>query len=205
MGYGYCDSKCVNKGRQDYLFSRIVPGHGKNGSWTVEDREYYYENRADIWSYGATDKRYAKEFTSWNSFANHVDKLESIYSSGSSKDLFVRDFALMFGGISADIPWPIAAIEAMTKPPYDYLPEKNTGLPDGYLDRYELRNQSHHYAGLFFLGYYIDPIAATAINHRRDSNNPGDIMLGDQAIEHAYFYYPLLGYLSPFIASLTSP
>ncbi len=206
MGYGYCDSKCRNKGRQDYFFSRIVPGHGKNGSWTVEDRQYYYENREFIWRYNAQDERYRNEFTSWNSFAKHVDKLASIYSSGSSKDLFVRDFALMFAGISADIPWPRAAIEAMTWPPYDFLPERNTGLAAGYIDIRRNVNQSHHYAGMFFLGYYMDPAAATAINHRRDSNNPGDIMLGDQAINDAYIFnnYLDLGNVSPFIVSFIS-
>ncbi len=49
-------------------------------------------------------------------------------------------------------------------------------------------NQSHHFAGLFFLSYYTGSTIGIMINHLRDPDNPGDINLGKQAALDASAY-----------------
>lgn len=192
MGYGECDSNCLNDGRQDYLFSRIFSGSGNGGSWQTEDWEYYYENESDVWE--GKDQRYSIEFSSWDDFAGHVAKLLSIYSS-NDPDLFMRDFALMFAGISYDLPWYEAAIEAATGPVHHFLPESNNGLPERYIDSLApADHQSHHYAGILFLAFYSSGASGVTVNLARDiwspntrrvEVNPGDIRLGNVAASHA--------------------
>lgn len=60
-------------------------------------------------------------------------------------------------------------------------------------------NQSHHYAGLFFLGFFTDVPTAVAVNIARDTidpgpplaiaYNPGDIALGNVAARHGSWLY----------------
>lgn len=69
-------------------------------------------------------------------------------------------------------------------------------------------NQSHHYAGIFFLSYYTDPETALIINYARDPDNEGDVILGSRAAGDAYTlrYFTLdLNVLPIFIGNLGAP
>jgi len=69
------------------------------------------------------------------------------------------------------------------KPFRSFLNEGNAGLANQFWDIHPGENQSHHYAGIFFLSYFFGAGTGEAINYLRDSNNPGDINLGNGAAE----------------------
>jgi hypothetical protein len=67
-----------------------------------------------------------------------------------------------------------------------YLYEENTGLAQQYEDtKTKDSNQSHHYAGILYAAYFWGTGTAQAGGLWRDSNNPGDLALGDGAAEDA--------------------
>ncbi|HVN53756.1 MAG TPA: hypothetical protein VMT46_05450 [Anaerolineaceae bacterium] len=174
--------------RQDYLFSLMFLGSRKNNSWTVDDWKYYYGHKDELWndpsSWVNPDNK-----TGWDLFALHVDRLSSHYSS-SEKGQFTEDFALAFGGIPRSAPWPQAAFGVKNGPKtLNFLHEGNDGLDSHYTDTLSPNdNQSHHYAGIFFLSYHVGSESAIAINYFRDTDNPGDINLGRQAALDAYVF-----------------
>ncbi|KPL79648.1 hypothetical protein ADN00_02285 [Ornatilinea apprima] len=101
----------------------------------------------------------------------------------------MRDFSLVFGGIPADSHWTLAAI-SVAKGPKEFMPlgEQNNGLQEKYLDSDNpSSNQSHHYSGLLFLGYFFGSNLSRPINTLReiDTSNQGDILLGEAAISDA--------------------
>jgi hypothetical protein len=172
--------------RQDYLFSNLFYGSGRDGNWTARDWKIYTQNREKYW----------KEPSSWpnsnsnskSGFAYHVSRLESLYKS-DEKVQFVRAFGLVFAGISYDASWLSAAWEARNGPLLPFLQEGNQGLSPIYEDSiHPGSNQSHHYAGIFFLSYYVEPEIAIIVNLVRDPDNSGDISLGNKAAIDAYFY-----------------
>jgi hypothetical protein len=172
-----------DKIRQDLLFSRIFKGSGAKGAWIADDRKDYYLNRGKYWDRPSTWKS-NNEPKSWDTFAHHVGNLAKHYKI-DQKDQFVRDFALVFGGVStAADTWPVAGIHSMGGPPLPFLKEDNQGLPEEYLDSLDLiANQSHHYAGAFYAGYFAGAVLGVGINFGRDIDeyNPGDINLGNIA------------------------
>jgi len=192
--YGEEDHNCgINneKHKQDILYSQVFEGSGKDGTWTEEDWGEYLNNRDMYWD---KPSLWAKsEDESWESFATYVQKLASYYdfSITAQKDQFVRDFGLLFGGISSANNWEKAAIASAHGPeisPILNLSNKNLG--NDYLDSFG-GNQSHHYAGIFFLGYFAEPETAFLVNAGRDlfdkrGINYGDINLGTQASIDAY-------------------
>ena len=187
---GGCNSsRCKDIRRQDYLITLIYKGSGDDGSWTAEDLDYYIKNRDLVWKDASKWKNPDTE-TGWDLFALHVQRLASNYDLVQQRQ-FVEDFSLLFGGISQDKSWPAAAWEAMHGPKLPFINESNDGLAPRYLDSEHgpKDNQSHHYVGLFFLSYFIDPEAAMAVNYARDSTNGGDIALGNQAAVDAYFFH----------------
>jgi hypothetical protein len=107
------------------------------------------------------------------------------------KDRFVRDFALVFSGIPSQGNWKDAAMQVRYGPKMQYLHESNDGLPESYLDSLEPQaNQSHHFAGNFYLGYFAGYTQAGFVNLARDFDNPGDINLGAAAaLAGAFFRY----------------
>lgn len=69
---------------------------------------------------------------------------------------------------------------------YPFLNEGNDGLDNQYLDSLDpAQNQSHHYAGLFFFGYFTGAGGGVVGNLLRDADpgefNAGDIRLGNVA------------------------
>jgi hypothetical protein len=112
------------------------------------------------------------------------------------RDQFVRGFGLLFAGISYSAPWPLAALASAHGPVWKPLPEGIEGFEPTLVDTNTGDfNPSHHYAGLFFLGYFLSQstpggfpgaAVAAAVNFKRDENNPPDIALGNHAILHGW-------------------
>ena len=167
------------------MFSLIFVGSGNNGAWTTADWNFYYDHRSELWYnpqlWLSPDPR------DWDSFSLHVNRLASHYGP-DEKEKFIRDFALVWGGISQEKSWAEAAFEAGRGPVQPFLNEGNERLRSEYLDINESENQSHHYAGIFFLAYYTDYEIAMTVNYLRDTNNPGDMNLGNTAAYQAYFF-----------------
>jgi len=175
-----------NKARQDILISKILRGSGSGGKWTHEDWRFYSENRDEIWNGEIAWTN--PDTPGWEGFSIHVERLATLYGEGEDEQ-FLRDFALVFGGISYDTPWGVAAYESRHGPAQPFNHEGNQGLDPDYLDSLGRRqNQSHHYAGIFFLGYYAGPQASSIIELGRDSDNPGDLRLGGVAARHGYYF-----------------
>jgi len=182
--------------KQDELFSLVFRGSGFNGTWTKGDWEYYCKNRDYIYQQPGRWKINPDSEEGWDLFALHAKRLASHYEL-REKTQFVRDFGLLFAGIPSNSHWALAAWQSREGPPVvtptdvkSYLAYKNTGLSQIYIDVNEAFDQSHHYAGLFFLGYFTGPEIPWIIGIGREwgDNNPGDILLGDRAAIDAYYF-----------------
>lgn len=176
--------------RQDYLFSLIFPGSGYYGEWSGSDWDYYYANRTKLWK-GNLPWIHDTDPRGWNSYAIHVERLAAHYGAGDETQ-FVRDFALFFGGISAIKSWFDAAWEARGGPLLGFYHEGNQGLKSKYVDTLNPEaNQSHHYAGAFFVAYFTGATPGLVTNLVREIQpgefNPGDIYLGSAATLHAIY------------------
>lgn len=195
--------------KQDELFALIFAGSGENGTWTSSDWEQYYANRNGFWSNPDTWIN-PDQVQGWELFVLHVRRLASNYGY-EQKDQFVRDLALLFAGVPSDVSPIAAAMEVRHGPViHPILNYSNTGLGSAYVDRLDNQtNQSHHYAGIFFLAYFETPIVAHAANFMRDPDNPGDINLGNAALIDAWSFRQStstdLGILADMISALIQP
>jgi RHS repeat-associated protein len=189
--------------RQDYLFSLMFPGSGPDGAWTLDDWEYYYEHRQELWLF---PDRWINDDPAegWAQFMLHVERLKSYYdlSDPIQRDQFVMDYGLAFAGIPSSNgvisgAWKSRGGPAVTYGYFSngdqipsYLHYGNEGLPEEFLDdEHAQQNQSHHYAGTFYLSYFFSPDLAKLINLIRDPSNPGDILLGNEAADDALLFY----------------
>jgi hypothetical protein len=187
---GGCDSTCWDRMRQDFHFTNIFKGHGKDGEWVTEDWNYYKQNRDDFWS-GKIQWEEPGVIPGWDAFALHVERLAKF---STDEYQFMRDFGLVFAGISATGTWFSAAIDARNGPTQTFLNEGNGGLVPQYLDSLDpTANQSHHYAGILYLSYFSGGDTGAVVNLARDiynpktrsiEANPGDIQLGTIAAVH---------------------
>jgi hypothetical protein len=157
------------------LFTGPVSG---STIWTAEDWQKYYNHRNLFWKKLPTDE----------TFPEIVTRFSSFYSA-SQQELFVRDFALIFGGVPESKAWPIALGLASKRPPLSYLHINNIGVSELYLDVNNKENQSHHYAAFIMAGYYLNPFGGSVLNSWRDSDNPGDIYLGNAASLHGFLFH----------------
>ena len=179
-----------NRRRQDTLFSMAHAGGGANGEWTIDDWVKYYEHRDDYMKY---ELQWYDHPTGWEGFATAVENLASHYSDMEIGQ-FVRDFGLLFAGIPEDVSWAAALAYVSGGPNMVDLffcgADNNDGLNSQYFEVVNGKvfpndNQSHHYAGAFFLGYYGGMTGGLAGNYFRDVHNPGDIALGNAAVVDA--------------------
>jgi hypothetical protein len=190
--------------RQDYLFSLMFRGSGPNGSWTNKDRDYYEKNRADLWEDPSTWIN-PDSVNGWDQFALHVKRLASHYAP-DAKGQFVRDFGLVFAGIPGSLSWEDAILATNGGPAVmgtfkgeeyrSYLHYSTSGLNEAYIDDLTAgEDQSHHYAGLFFLSYYLHSanhgatITPVLYNSIKDWGNPADVALGNGAAADALSFW----------------
>jgi len=186
---GGCGLKsCIYSFQQDLLASKIFKGSNDDGSWNWKDRYFFSNNRDAIWR--DPSKWLNSDPEGWEGFVVRVERLSSHYTE-KEKNKFLRDFSLVWGGIPNDTNFITAGL-SVGHGPHEIQPlnESNTGLRSDLLDiNGATDNQSHHYVGLFFLGYYISPDIARAISYVRDHDNLGDIALGEMAIQDGHNFH----------------
>lgn len=175
-----------NADKRNWAFTVMFLGSGKNGKWTREDWDFYLDNYNQLWA-GDVSWKNPDDVTGWDLFALHVERLASQYGE-DQKEQFVRDFGLVFAGMSSTDGWVGISWDAAMQGHGDYpfLNEGNDGLDNQYLDSLDpAQNQSHHYAGLFFFGYFTGAGGGVVGNLLRDADpgefNAGDIRLGNVA------------------------
>ena len=194
------------KKRQNELFPLMFSGSGSDGSWTYMDKYKYYTNRSGYW--GDPESWDPNGPKGWDLFALNADRLASHYSSGQEEQ-FVRDFGLVFAGIPSQPKFSEAATSVKNGPSaLPYLGFSNAGLPSKYLDSENSSfNQSHHYAGIFTLGYFEKSGFASVVNYLRDTNNPGDIALGNVAAKNgsAFSLTGSMNQIGQLISSVINP
>jgi RHS repeat-associated protein len=169
--------------RRDRLFSVIHRGSGVNGSWTNADWARYGANRDAYWT-GAL--RWDSESqTGIDSFATHIDRLSAWYRPGEESQ-FVMAVGLVWGGIPYTNQFAGAAAMAnpgavwAVNPP---LHESNANWQADLIDAGE-RNQAHHWAGFFYMGFFYETWVGYAVNRLRDFDNTPDIIVGDVGVNH---------------------
>jgi len=181
--------------RQDRLFSLLFPGSGPNGTWSASDWARYGANpgafigNPDTWGQGGTVR-------GLRGFANLTSKLSNLYRFDETT-LFVRAFALLFGGVAYDTDVLSAALGSLGGPQIHqqlnmgaagFNPELREGVED---------NPAHHYAGLFFAGYFFGENIGKWVGELRErldirafrpvpqhAVTIQDIKLGNIAVEH---------------------
>jgi len=188
--------KPTDRDRQDRLFSLTYRGSGPDGAWTDDDWEWYTNNRDPLWA-GKKFWRNDDQSPGLDRFIAHVGILASYYTD-DERDQFVRAFALLYAGIPYSCSWQRAAVSIGigSRPLGGGLREGMDSWHVDYMDSAVLaQDQTHHYAGLFFLGYFSGKTVGRAINRGRDSSfrvndgslstNMGDINLGNLAVDQA--------------------
>jgi RHS repeat-associated protein len=193
---GECE-KCIVEFRikyhRDLLFRKMFLG-SNNGAWTTEDWKTYLENR-DFY-YDNPDEWINPDPPGVEGWARRIERLAAHYDV-EDRDAFVRDFAFMYAALPYDGSWVEAALSAFGGPPTDdYIHESNDGLNPDFIDsRKDWENQSHHYAGIFFLGYFAGQEIASGINEVRDNlirPNAGDVNLGEVAASDGAAFHSML-------------
>jgi len=179
--------KNIEIDRQDWLFARAFRGSGKDERWTADDWRIYHANRDYYWA--NPDKWIHPDPKGLDGWVAHARRLASYYGD-EDKEQFVRDFALLFGGVPYYKSVSDAAIAVARGPKLPILNESSEGLASDYLEGND--NQSHHYAGLFFAGYYTSPVGGFVVDYIRDAMpftgglNPPDMYLGAVAAEDGW-------------------
>ena len=172
---GLAGCTITDEDRRDRLFSVIFPGSGAGGAWNADDWAFYFDNRAALWA-GATPWRYDISL-GLDRFLSHLDNLAGYYNPGEE-----AAFAQAIGNVWGGIPFgsPIgSAIQARGGPVLPILREGNANWIPALVDDGQ---PAHHYAGLFYTGFFFGANNAAAINWLRDgplsTNNPPDLHLG---------------------------
>jgi hypothetical protein len=162
----------------------IFRGSNDDESWNWDDWAYYTKNRSQIWNNPLEWKN--PDPAGWEGFATRVERFASHYSN-QRMDKFVRDFSFIWGGIPNDVHYIEAGLSVWNGPhEIKYLNENNNGLRSDLFDKLGIGdNQSHHYAGIFFLGYYVTSPLSNYLAYGRDTDNPGDVALGEIAVGEA--------------------
>ncbi|NJM39404.1 MAG: hypothetical protein HC853_00860 [Anaerolineae bacterium] len=168
--------------RRDRLFSAIFKGSGADGAWTEADWARYGADRDRYWREGGFN---GQAPTGIDSFASHVDTLATWYKPGE-ENAFVAAIGLVWGGIPYTNRFAGAGAMANPGPVWAAnrpLFEGNGNWRTDMLDEGET-NQSHHWAGFFYMGFFYETWVGYAVNRARDFDNAPDIVVGDAAVNH---------------------
>ena len=181
----------TDQDRRDRFFSILFAGSGANGSWTDEDWAWYHARRESLWE-GSTSWQGAPA-AGLDRFVTHLQQLASYYAPGE-EGLYAQAIGFIWGGVPLGhaIPaaWQMATNPGAAWAQYEPLFEGTANWRASLVDD---PNPSHHYAGLFYLGYFFGPAAGYASNWLRDGplselSNP-DLNLGYVAVSHGSMLY----------------
>jgi hypothetical protein len=181
----------TDQDRRDRLYSLIVKGHGPNGEWTFDDWKAYSQGRKGHWDNSGRMEPGLQP--GLDRFATHVDRLAAHYNE-SETGQFVKAFASIFA--SYPIGHPIPSTWDMVDPndnhaQYPPLLEGNQGWDPDFIEPNN-SDQAHHYAALFYIGFWFGYSNGLNANHIRDGlcncgplqYTPEDLRLGDLAAWH---------------------
>jgi hypothetical protein len=147
--------------RQDRLFSLIFCGSGSNCTWTKDDWEEYSAQRAAIWE---DSSRWGNGVQGLSGFSHLTGRLANYYRKDETKQ-FVQAFGLFFGGIAYGDPTS-NAVGAFFGPRLPFIHLGDGGWNPALVD--PEGQQSHHYAGLFYAGYFFgDSVRGVAEQRER--------------------------------------
>ena len=181
----------TDQDRRDRFFSILFAGSGANGSWTDEDWTRYHANRKGLWN--GRDTWQGAPAAGLDRFVTHLQQLASYYTPGE-EGLYAQAIGFIWGGVPLGhaIPaaWQMATNPGAAWAQYEPLFEGTANWRESLVDD---PNPSHHYAGLFYLGYFFGPAAGYASNWLRDGplsglSNP-DLNLGYVAVSHGSMLY----------------
>ena len=181
----------TDQDRRDRLFSILFPGSGANGDWTDADWAKYDALRDSFWS-GAKLWQGAAA-PGLDRFVGHLTRLAGYYSAGE-ENLYAQAVGFIWGGVPLGhaIPaaWQMATNPGAAWTQFTPLFE-GTGNWDPRLVDDE--NPSHHYAGLFYMGFFFGPAIGHASNWLRDGPLSGtvveDLNLGYLAVNQGAMLY----------------
>ncbi len=188
----------TDQDRRDRLFSLMFLGHGPGGEWTDDDWAFYAANRVDLWRGGPNVSWPGEIAAGIERFAVHVERLASYYKP-HERNQFVAAFGFVFGGVPLGhyilSAWDMAT-PANCWTAYPPLFEGSEGWRPELVDD---ENPSHHYAGLFYMGYFFGASIGRAVNWLRDGplsvTSEPDLVLGDLAADQgqmlAMHRYPM--------------
>jgi RHS repeat-associated protein len=179
----------TDEDRRDRFFSLLFLGSGKGGAWTDEDWTYYSAHRDELWKGKLPWQKH--EPASLYRFHVHLDRLASYYNPGE-EERFVQAVGFIFGGLALGDPIPVLLKEA-TRPDKGQYQGLFEGTAGWRSELVEGRNPSHHWAGLFYAGFYLGRGQGRAVNEIRDWDNPPDLKLGELAVDFGDALYR--GYL----------
>jgi len=142
----------TDQDRRDRFFSILFPGSGENGAWTEEDWHEYSAHKDDYWS-GARDWEGAMK-PGLNRFIYHLTLLSQYYGPGEEM-FYAQAIGFIWGGVPLghEIPatWQMATNPGAAWAENTPLFEGTEGWNPAFIDD---ENPAHHYAGLFYLGYF---------------------------------------------------
>jgi len=176
----------TDQDRRDRFFSILFAGSGPNGSWTEAGWAYYHAYREGLWK--GTEPWPGAPAAGLDRFVVHLERLASYYAPGEEK-LYAQAIGFIWGGVPLGhaIPaaWQMATNPGAAWAQYQPLFEGTANWRSALVDD---PNPSHHYAGLFYMGYFLGPTAGYISNWLRDGPlsdlNIPDLNLGYVAVSH---------------------
>lgn len=186
--HGYAPT---DQDRRDRFFSILFAGSGHNGSWTHDDWARYDANRQGFWS--GSDPWSGAPAAGLDRFMTHLVGLASYYAPGEEK-LYAQAIGFIWGGVplgyAITAAWQMATNPGAAWQQNEPLFEGTANWKPALVDD---SNPSHHYAGLFYMGYFFGPTAGYISNWLRDgplsNRNVPDLNLGYVAASHGAMLY----------------
>ena len=181
----------TDQDRRDRLFSILFLGSGANGGWNDADWERYHTYRNDFWS--GTRSWPGGSARGLDRFVRHLIRLAGYYSAGE-ESLYAQAVGFIWGGVPLGhaIPaaWQMATNPGAAWRQYTPLVEGTEYWNPALVDD---ENPSHHYAGLFYMGFFFGPAIGHASNWLRDGPLSGtvveDLNLGYLAVNQGAMLY----------------
>jgi len=185
--YAAHGSMPTDQDRRDRFFSILYSGSGPDGAWTDSDWILYNQHRAELWS-GTGFQWPNASAPGLDRFITHLERLATYYQAGE-ENLYAQAIGFIWGGVPLGhaIPatWQMATNPGTAWTANTPLFEGTAGWDPALVDD---ENPSHHYAGLFYLGYFYGPYLGCSGNWLRDGplsdRNVPDLNLGYIGVQH---------------------
>jgi RHS repeat-associated protein len=182
------------------LMSLLFSGSGSGGTWTDKDWAKYGPIFEDAKSSGGQVKLPGHDPKGLSSLSSHLKTLSKYYTN-DEQDQYIRAAAFLWSGVSYSGPFDVAVGDIVVRniwnitlgdwlgranlTPYPHLYEGNSGWNPSFIDAGD-DNQSHHLILFLATGYFQGSGPSKWMNHRRDADNPPDLLVGDAAATYGW-------------------